>query len=72
MVNSTELDPRWDPQLGDVVKQIDPVMLIIDERTVEELLPNGLRWSDGPHRHGTCMLRTWRRWAKGAEVIHAE
>lgn len=55
-------DPRVDPQPGDVLRVGN------EERTIEELYPNGLAWFSATH-HGVCMLRTFRKWAKTAEVV---
>jgi hypothetical protein len=63
-------DPRVDPQGGETLKHGD------EERTVEYCFTDKRRpyvCYCGTHavRGTTVLLSSWRRWAKGAEVIHA-
>ena len=60
-------DPRVDPQPGDVVQVRN------DKRRVIALFPTApsgtvVSWRS-PWNNATCLVRTWRRWAKCGEVV---
>jgi hypothetical protein len=64
----TDRDPRKDPRPGDVVGKAEISRTITDVTAVWvrfERVVKGRTYSRW-NRH-----RVWRKWAKGAEVIHA-
>lgn len=66
MQTSKARDPRVDPRTDDIIGRRG--VSIITHRDTG--VTTAVIWSESATKWGTMSIKSWRRWAKGKEVIH--
>jgi hypothetical protein len=64
---TSKRDPRIDPKPGDEVGRRQVLSVVCEVGTGHVLC---VEWVVSSAEWGSCSLRSWRRWAKNAEVIY--